>query len=169
MNATSATAKSYSFLPKSDSKIVFILVMVCFSWTLACFFHAIGHSFKLPTPPAGLFGDRGRPLTRISDLLVLSPIFESLLLIAVIELLRWAHCPIWAQITAGALALALEHSTSWSPWGFIVAPAFAIEAFSYVYWRPTSRKVAFGMTACIHALHNLIIAIPVIVYAARNA
>jgi hypothetical protein len=106
---------------------------------------------------------------RISDLLVLSPVFESLLLVAVVEFLRWVRCPIWSQIAGAALALALYHSISWSPWGLIVAPAFAVDAFAYVYWRATSRKVAFGITACIHALHNSIVAIPVIVYAARNA
>jgi hypothetical protein len=106
---------------------------------------------------------------RISDLLLLSPVFESLLLVAVIELLRWLHCPLWAQISGATLALALEHSTSWSPWGLIIWPAFAVDAFSYVYWRATSRKVAYGITACIHALHNLIVAIPVMVYAVRNA
>ena len=130
MNDAPARARSYSFLPKSDSKIVFILVMVCFSFTLASFFHAIVHAFRLPTPPVGLFGTRGKPFMRISDLLLLSPVFESLLLVAVIELLRWVHCPVWAQICGAAIGLALEHSTSWSPWGFIVLPAFAIDAFS---------------------------------------
>jgi hypothetical protein len=142
--------------------------MVCFSFTLTSFSHAIVHAFQLPTPPAGLFGVHGRPLMRISDMLVLSPIFESLLLVAVIELLRWAHSPIWLQISAAALVLAFDHSAAWHPWGFIIAPAFAVDAFSYLYWRPTSRKVAFGLTVFIHALHNLIGAIPVMVYAARN-
>jgi hypothetical protein len=87
--------------------------MVCFSFTLTSFSHAIVHAFQLPTPPAGLFGVHGRPLMRI-------------------------------------------------------APAFAVDAFPYLYWRPTSRKVAFGLTVFIHALHNLIGAIPVMVYAARN-
>jgi hypothetical protein len=159
----------FSFVPRSDSKVVFILVMVCFTYTVTALLLALVHAFRLPAAPPGLFRIRGNPILRVCDLLGFAPIFESLMLIAVIELLRWVHGPLWLQISGAALVIGAMHSALWRTWGLVVAPAFAIDAFSYVYWRSSSRKIAFVITACIHSLHNLTPAISVIAYATRKA
>ena len=106
---------------------------------------------------------------RVAEQLLLSPLFETMLLIALIELCRWFRLPPSFQIFISATILCLMHSVSWLPWGLIVAPVFAICAFSYLHWRSTSRRLALGVAILIHVLHNFIPAVGVISHAIRNA
>ena len=148
--------KSDAFLPRSESKSVFVLVMVCYALATAAFVRTLAAAFGAPRPPEGLFVLHGRPTARVSDLLLFAPIIESLILIGAIELSRLLHFPTWLQITVGAMVIGFLHSVLWRPWGFIVAPGFAIQGIAYVIWKRASWMTAFGIVACIHALLNLI-------------
>jgi hypothetical protein len=157
-----------SFLPRSESKLVFILVMVCFTWTLNSLLQTLVDAFhSAPAYLPGLFTVHSKPEMRVSDLLLFSPVVESLLLVAAIELLRWVGSPTWLQICGSTMIIAILHSVGWRPWALIVAPGFAVQAFSYLYWRSDSRMIAFVIVVCIHALHNLIPAISNLAYSIR--
>ncbi|MEY2487337.1 MAG: hypothetical protein QOH39_2985 [Verrucomicrobiota bacterium] len=157
------------FLPRSNSKTVFILVMACYGFATSGFIRTLAAAFNAPAPPAGLFTLHGRPTARAWELLLFAPIVESLILIGTIELFRRLRAPAWTQVAYAALVMGFLHSVSWQPWGFIVAPAFAIQALAYLIWRSESRKVGFAIVACIHALLNLMPAISVFAYGIRHA
>jgi hypothetical protein len=144
-----------------------VLVMTCYGFTADRFVSVMASAFGASSPPRGLFAINNAPVTRVFEMLLFAPIFESLILIAAIELFTWLGAPKWAQIAYGTLLIGFLHSISWPPWGFIVAPAFAIQGIAYVIWRRTSRKTAYLIVACIHLLLNLIPAIPVIAYLSR--
>lgn len=88
--------------------------------------------------------------------LIFAPIFESLLLIGLIALLRRLGFTSLTQVTASALTISLAHSLSQPILGLLVAPCFFIEASSYVYWRRTSLKLATGMIVGLHFVANII-------------
>lgn len=157
------------FVPKSDSKVVFIVAMVCYTWTLASLVGALVRAFHLTPPPPGLFAIHGDSLARICDLVLFAPLIETLILVSTIELARWLRSPVWLQVAAGAAVIAILHCFPWRARGLIVAPAFAIDAAAYLYWRSASKKIAFTIVACIHALHNAILAISIAAYATRHA
>jgi len=118
-------------------------------------------------PPPGLFAnDNGEPTAHVVDLLFLEPLIESLLLLLLIELFCKLRFPTWLQVVLPALMIGILHAPQWWPRGFIVAPGFAIDACAYLYWRPVSRKVGYGVVAAIPALHNFVPAVSVIAYAA---
>ncbi len=90
-------------------------------------------AFHVVRPPIGLFADsRGEPTAKVFDLLFLAPPVESLILLALIEILRRLRAPVGAQLALAALLIGLLHSPTWWPRGFIVAPSFAIEACAYL-------------------------------------
>jgi hypothetical protein len=163
----SPTWKLSDFLPRGASKASFILVMVCYSFTVSSLVSALARAFHLPPPPIGYL-KFGSPVITVTALLLLAPLIESLLLVGAIELAKVVRSPPWFQVAAAAVLISAMHSTTWRPHGLIVAPSFAIQAAAYLYWRPASRKTAFGIVACIHALHNLIPAISTIAYANRH-
>ena len=94
----------------------------------------------------------------ISTMLV-APLLESCILIGAIELLRWLKLPGWLQAFLAAAILSGPHSLGWGPLASVVMPGFAIQAASYLYWRPRSAKKGFAVVVCIHALSNLIPAV----------
>jgi hypothetical protein len=141
-----------------------VLVMVCYGVTADGFIDVLVKAFGASRPPRGLFAFYSAPVTRVFDMLLIAPIFESMILIATIELFTWLGAPKWAQVAYGTLLIGFLHSISWPPWGFIVAPGFALQGMAYVIWRPTSRKTAYFIVVCIHALLNLMPAVPVIAY-----
>jgi len=145
--------------------------MACYSWTLTSLLQTVGYAIDLFPRPAELLAARQSEniLIDLGWLLLFSPVIESLLLVAIIELLRWLHSPPWLQLFASAFVLAALHCIPWPRRGIIVAPSFVIDAFSYLYWRSTSRRSAFGITACLHALHNVIPAISTVGHALRHA
>ena len=159
-----------SFVPRTESKLVFVLVMACYSWTTASVIGTTARAFHVARPPLGLFAnENGEPTAHVVDLLFLAPLIESLILLLLIELFRRLRFPRWLQVVLPALIIGILHSPRWWPRGFIVAPGFAIEACAYLYWRPASRKIAYGVVVAIHALHNFIPAISVIAYDAWHS
>lgn len=158
-----------SFIPRSRSKAVFVLAMACYSWTTASIVGTILRAFRVAPPPIGLFAnEHGEPTAHVVDLIFLAPLVESLVLLGLIELFRRLHLPAWLQVLLPAFLIGIFHSSGWWPRGLIVVPGFAIEACAYLYWRSVSRKVAYGVVAAIHAVHNSIPALSVIAYAALH-
>jgi hypothetical protein len=96
-------------------------------------------------------------------------VIESLIVVGTIELVRWLRAPVWLQVAAGALFIAALHSFPWRARGLLVAPAFAIEAASYLYWRSSSRRIGYAVIVGIHALSNLIPAIATVANATKHA
>ena len=77
------------FVPRTRSKLVFILVMVCYTWTTTCLVGAAVRAFHITPPPVGLFAtDRGEPTAKVTDLLFLAPLLESLILIIFCKISR---------------------------------------------------------------------------------
>jgi hypothetical protein len=153
------------FLPRGNSKAVFILVMVCYSWTLSAFVSTLARLAHVTHAPAGYLSF-GSPGIRVVALLLVAPLIESIVLIAVIELAKLVRSPTWLQIVISSLIIAASHSTTWRPHGLIVAPSFAIQAAAYCYWSRCSRKSACVVVVCIHALENLMPAIATVASAA---
>jgi hypothetical protein len=159
-----------AFLPRSGSVFVFISVVACYSFAITALFAVMVGVLHFPPRRPSFWESHGDPAAHLIEALAFAPLLESCVLIAVIELLRWLRTPTVVQVLLAAIALAAPHSHSWGwePYAFIVAPSFAIQAASYIYWRAVSRMQGFAVVASIHALHNLVPALAIIAYAARQ-
>jgi hypothetical protein len=146
-----------SFVPRSRSKAVFAIAMSCYSVTLGYFIIAWARALHISTPPPSFYLSGG--IGDVVGLLVVAPIIESLILVAVFELVRRAHAPETVQVITAALLVSELHVWPWWPHALIVLPIFCIEAASYLYWRRISWKEAFWVVALIHALTNSIPAV----------
>jgi len=149
-----------SFIPRSRSKAVFALVMSCYCVTLSHFIAAWARALHIRPPPPAFYLSGG--IGDVFGLLCVAPIIESLILVAVFELVRWAHAPTTVQVITAALFISEAHVWPWWPHGVIVLPAFCIQAASYLYWCRDSWKTAFWVVASIHALNNFIPAVSAI-------
>ena len=158
----------HAFLPRSESKTVFVLVFACYSIAVGVTMRTVTTAFGAPEPGPGLLLERGSAAAHTVVLLFLAPILETFLLIGTIELLRKLRSPIWLQVGCSTVFIAMLHSTAANPWGVGVVPGFAIQAIAYVYWRPMSWKIGYAVVVSIHALYNLPPAINALSYAARN-
>jgi hypothetical protein len=156
-----------AFLPRSKSKTVFVLAMASYTLAAAALIRTIATAFGAPRPPPGVLLERGYPVLEAISLVLFAPIIESLILIGIIELLRWLRSPVWLQLTCSATISALLHV----PFSraLVVAPGWFVMAAAYLMWRRVSWKVAFGIIASIHALLNLNPAISAISYAIHHA
>jgi hypothetical protein len=158
-----------SFLPRSRSKVVFVLVMSCYCIALGFFISAWRRAAQVQSPPAAFYLDYRDPVGNVISLLLLAPIIESLLLVGVFELVRRARAPEMVQVFVAALFISEAHVWPWWPHAVIVLPGFCIEAASYLYWRRSSWKTAFWVVVSIHALSNLIPALSSIARATWHA
>jgi hypothetical protein len=156
-----------SFLPRTRSKIVFALAMSCYCVTLSYFIAAWARALHIRPPPPAFYLSGG--MGDVVALLVVAPIIESLVLVAVFELVRRAHAPDAVQVVVAALFVSEAHVWPWWPHAVIVLPAFCIQAASYLHWRQTSWKTAFWVVASIHALNNSISAVSAIGRAVGHA
>jgi hypothetical protein len=159
-----------SFIPRTRSKAVFVIVMTCYGYTLASLIGAWARAAHIKSPPPAFYWfTQGDPAANLLSLVVFAPIIESLILIGSIELIRLARAPETVQVIVGALFIAELHSWPWWPHAVIVAPGFCIQAASYLYWRRSSWKVAYWIVVTIHALNNFIPALSYIGYATRHS
>jgi hypothetical protein len=152
-----------SFLPRTRSKIIFVLVMASYAKALSGLLSAIANAFGAERPPLGALLERGYPGLEVIDLLLFAPIIESLILIGLIELLRWLRSPAFVQIAVPAILSAAGHKPI--SHAIVVLPGFVIMAWAYLHWRRESWKTGFAVIALIHALLNLNGAIWTIGYA----
>jgi hypothetical protein len=169
--------KLESFLPRTEYKIIFVLVMVCYTWTLTVLLNAILSAFHFDlTPPPFIAAPQTHPFLCAAEVLLFAPLFESLQLIGIIELARFFRAPSWLQVFAGAIVIGFlhcfyvidSHTLRWSVRGIVIAPGFAIQALAYLYWRRVSWRLGFAIVLSIHTLHNLIPSIPLIGYGIRH-
>ena len=157
-----------SFVPRSRSKAVFALVMGCYSVTLAYLTSTWAYVAHVRSPPRAFYLRGGS--TDVIGLLVVAPLFESLVLVGVFELMRRVHAPRVAQVFVAASFISALHVAPWWPHAVIVLPSFCIQAASYLYWRERGPwKDAFWVLVSIHALHNLIPALNTLGHSIRHA
>jgi hypothetical protein len=159
-----------SFIPRTRSKAVFVIVMTCYGYTLASLIGGWARAAHIKNPPPAFYWfTHGDPAANLLSLVVFAPIIESLILIGAIELIRLARAPETVQVIVAALFIAELHYWPRWPHAVIVAPGFCIQAASYLYWRRSSWKVAYWVVVTIHALNNFIPALSYICYATRHS
>ena len=157
-----------SFIPRTRSKVVFALVMACYSVTLGRFVSAWAYVAHVRSPPRAFYLRGGA--SDVVSLLVFAPLIESLILVGVFELVRRARAPAVVQVFIAALFISEMHVWPWWPHAVIVLPGFCIQAASYLYWRERAPwKDAFWVLVSIHALSNLVAALNTFGYATRHA
>ena len=141
--------------------------MGCYCIAVGSFIAAWIWVARLPRPPRAFYlrGDAAD----VIGLLIFGPLIESLILVAVFELVRRLRAPDWAQILTSALFVSELHVWPWWPHAFIVLPAFLIQSASYLYWRRVSWKEAYWVLVCIHSLNNVIPALTVVGRTIRHA
>lgn len=131
------------FLPRSHSQIVFLLVMTGYKVV----FNRIGTDIMLlgyywkeagESVAAGLPPMKGITVGLFVSGLLMAPVFESAIGIAVIEGLRRAHCHVAFQVVASVGLMSVLHSMPYFLSGWLIAPLFLIDVGSYLYWRRVS-------------------------------
>jgi hypothetical protein len=156
-----------AFLPRSRSKIVFVIAMACYAFYAGVLMQAIATAFGTPYPGVSTFAHH-HPIIYIIEDLLFAPVLESLELIVVIELLRWIRSPIWLQVLGSAVFAASLHALVSVSLAFVVAPGWVIMAIAYLTWRRASWKTGFVVIASIHTLLNLAPALWTLGYFARH-
>jgi hypothetical protein len=86
---------------------------------------------------------------------LISPVLESLVIIAIIELLRRLKVSPSTGIFIATLLFSALHSVTIPIWGVICIPSFFIQSASYVHWRRISFWAGLQTIVLIHALSNL--------------
>lgn len=147
--------KPAMFLPQGGSGFVFVVAMAGYSSIATTLLSAIVYLLRYGPSPPSVWEIHGQPFLAALSGVVFAPLFETCILVGVIELLRWMRSPTWLQVFGAAAVLAGPHSLRWAPHAFVSMPDFSLQAASYIYWRPRSPKKAFTIASCIHALHNL--------------
>jgi hypothetical protein len=108
----------------------------------------------LPGPQNPTFP--GVELARIAFVMVgFVPLLETVCLAVVLEALRRLPLGDLPVALVAAVAAAALHSWAQPLWGPVVAWTFFLQAWCYLTWRRRSWLTAFGLTATLHALHNL--------------
>ena len=100
--------------------------------------------FGQPSVPTLLFGA-----------CVFAPVVETLLMILLFGLLRLMTQRLSILVPISALVWAGLHSLTAPAWGLGVLWPFFLFSLCYLRWETRSRAHGFGMTAALHALHNL--------------
>lgn len=155
-------------MPRSRSKIVFVLVTACYAFTAGVLMRTVATAFGAPSPSVDAFARGGSVAFQVLDNLLFAPVLESLILIATIELLRWLRFPESLQVACSAVVCASLHAVVSIGLAFGVVPAWFIMSIAYLVWRRTSWKTGFIVVASIHALLNLIPAISIVSDAWRH-
>jgi hypothetical protein len=162
-----APIRLVSFLPRTRSKIVFVLVMGCYSIVFGSVMSTWAWVAHLSRPPRSFYlrGDA----TDVFALLIFAPLVESLMLVGVFELIRRVHAPNLVQVITSALFISALHVRPWWPHAFIVLPSFLVQCASYLYWRHRGPwKDAYWVLVGIHALNNFIPALSMVGWASRH-
>ncbi len=152
MHIDSHRIRPIDFLPRSRSKIVQAVVISCYCWMAVSFMSAWTRGI-FPSPRSSTHGD---VTINVIKVIVLSPIYESLLLVGVLELVRLARAPEVIQVIAAGLFVSELHSWPWWPKSLLVIPGFCIMAAAYLYWRRSSWKSALGLVVLVHVLSNCV-------------
>jgi hypothetical protein len=93
--------------------------------------------------------------TVVAILVLFSPLVETLIMAAVLEvLLRFIPPP--AAILASSIGWGIAHSLAAPAWGLVIWWPFLIFSTLYVTWSSRSAWQAVGIVFCVHALQNLV-------------
>ena len=87
-------------------------------------------------------------------LVVFSPVVETLIMAAVLEVLLRLVRP-WVAILASAVGWGIAHSLAAPAWGLVIWWPFLIFSTLYVTWRQRSALGAIALVSAVHALQNL--------------
>jgi hypothetical protein len=93
-------------------------------------------------------------------LVIFAPVIETLIMGAVLLILLRLMSQS-AAIMVSALGWAFFHSLEVPIWGFVIWWPFLVFSTLFVAWRGRSILAAFAIPATVHALNNLIPAMPV--------
>jgi hypothetical protein len=151
------------FLPRSESRFVFIFTMVCYTATIDLLggrLASVVGLWRVRSSPeaasnahqmiAGPWWDHA-----LMDLLI-SPIAESLMIISIIELFSRLKFSAVTGIIVATLLFSALHGVTIPIWGIICIPGFFIQGASYVYWRRISFWAGLQVIILIHAFSNLV-------------
>jgi len=150
------------FVPRSESRGTYVFTVTCYVIAIELLGGRIAAAlglWRVRSAPAAVENARHMvavPLWRqaVMDLLI-SPIIESLVIIAIIEIARRLKVGALTGIVAATLLFGALHCATIPIWGLIVVPAFFIEAVSYNYWRRVSFWAGLQTIVLIHAFSNL--------------
>ena len=93
-------------------------------------------------------------LAAIGLLVIFSPLLETLIMAAVLEVLLRFVRPA-AAIAISSIGWGVAHSLAAPAWGLIIWWPFLIFSTLYVTWRKRSAWMAIGLVFVVHALQNL--------------
>jgi hypothetical protein len=151
-----------ALIPRSESRSVYIFTMTCYVIAIDLLGGRIASALGLwsvRASPAALGNARhmvARPLWEQAGMdLVISPIVESLVMIAIIEMARRLKLGALTGVIGATLLFGALHCATIPIWGLIVVPAFFIEGVSYNYWRRVSFWAGLQTIVLIHAFSNL--------------
>lgn len=146
-----------------------------FLWVAHCYSVALAAVVSSLITFAGLWETRKHPQDdsleyvrpgidngRLDDLLFLGPFVESILIIGIIEVLRWLRFGTGAQVGTSACAIFLVHVVDFRYSAISLLPVFLIHGATYIYWRRVSFLVGVQMIIGLHFLFNLMPAMTVI-------
>ncbi len=142
-----------AFLPRSDSKWVFILVMVAYNHFLQLILIHVMAPLVGAGAPTKAHGWSELTI-HLGDSLLISPIWQTLALVGIIEVFRAVRTPTTVQIIIPAILVCSTDGLTWWPHAVYSFPGFAIFGLSYLYWRPVSGSVAAAIAIAIHAMFN---------------
>lgn len=93
---------------------------------------------------------------------VFAPLIETGMMMLIFGVLRWFTKREPILIAFSVVIWAVLHSTSHALWGVGIAWLFLLFSVCYLNWEKRSRSQAYLMTAAFHGLHNLFIAVLVL-------
>jgi len=88
-------------------------------------------------------------------IVIISPLLETLIMAAVIEL-GLLFLPPLQMVILSSIGWGIAHSLSAPAWGLVIWWPFLIFSTLYVTWRGEGRGKALAIVASVHALNNLI-------------
>ena len=149
------------FIPRSDSRLVFLAAMLCYQTLIAEVMSDVVSGLHLwPTvvDPVTHVTRPARPGIDEAGIwaFFLVPVVETLMLVGIIQLLRYFKLDAAFQVIGSALVFSLLHSLEIPIWGLLVFPFFALDAVTFVYWRSSSVSMATLMAFALHLLSNAI-------------
>jgi hypothetical protein len=145
------------FLPRSSSNAVFIFTMTCYTFTLEYLGARLIRLFVLP-PTYRVDHLTSTPLVP----LLISPVFDSFIVIGLIELVRRLRFNVVIQIAVAVSISCFLESPRPSFWGLLKAPVFLFGAGAYIYWRPVAFWIAARTIILLHFFYNAIVFVGVV-------
>lgn len=156
-----------SLLPRGQSKKHFLVTILCYELTLYTIEVGLV-KFALLWPTVSRVIRPGLPsmpsnsVFYIADAVLVAPVLESMIIIVVIEIVRWLRFSVTVQLAISLLVICFLHSMQYLFWGLLVAPLFFMDIGTYLYWRRASFWAGAQMLVILHAAYNAVSALTLI-------